>query len=85
MGVNTSTNASNSVALLQKPANFEADILYVKKGYTQNADLTALLIGKFAKNVLISEDNSFSYVKMASNNAALMAFLTFTKNINNNR
>ena len=42
------TDANNNFALLQKPGNFEAHI-YVKNGYTQNADLTALLIGKFIK------------------------------------
>ena len=52
-------NANNNVALLQKPGHFEADI-YVKNGYTQNADLTALFIGKFAKTVLIGADNKVS-------------------------
>ena len=52
-------DANNNVALLQKPGNFEADI-YVKNGYTQNADLTALFIGKFAKTVLIGADNKVS-------------------------
>ena len=49
-------DASNNVALLQKPTNFEAD-LYVKNGYTENADFTAHFFGKFAKSVLIGADN----------------------------
>ena len=53
------TDTNNNVALLQKPTNFEADI-YVKNGYTQNADLTALYIRKFAKTVLIGADNKVS-------------------------
>ena len=52
-------DANNNVALLQKPANFKADI-YVKNGYTRNADLTAEFIGKFAKTVLIGADNKIS-------------------------
>ena len=52
-------DANNNVALLQKPGNFEADI-YVRNGYTQNVDLTALFIGKFAKSVLIGSDNKVS-------------------------
>ena len=54
-------DANNNVALLQKPANFEADI-YVKNGYTDNADLTALFIGKFVKSVLIGADNKVSFM-----------------------
>ena len=54
------TDANYNVALLlQKPANFEADI-YVKNGYTRNADLTALFIEKIAKTVLIGADNKVS-------------------------
>ena len=53
------TNTNNNVALLQKPANFEADV-YVKNGCTQNVDLTALFIGKFIKSGLFDGNNKVS-------------------------
>ena len=55
------TDANNSVALLQKPANFEADIQYMSKMVIPKVlILQALFIGKFAKTVLIGEDNKVS-------------------------
>ena len=47
------TDANNNIALLQKPTNFEADI-YVKNGYTRNADLTARLLLNLLKLFLLA-------------------------------
>ena len=48
-------DANNNVALLQKPGNFEADIhVYVKNGYTQNADLQHCLLGSSSNLFLLA-------------------------------
>jgi len=53
--LNPDMDAQSGVSLVQKPANFEADI-YIKAGHN-NPALTALFVGKFGKTVLLGKDN----------------------------
>jgi hypothetical protein len=53
--LNPDMDAQSGVSLVQKPANFEADI-YIKAGQN-NPALTALFVGKFGKTILLGKDN----------------------------